>query len=249
MSGTDDRDARGPAPRGPEQLRVLAWNLWELRGDIPTVLETLEDLAPDVLLMQEAPRLFLPGTRLRRFARQAGLEVLVGGFGGRGLAILAPQRTARRAVRRGMHPVRQQLTDLNSTYPRGVAAVRLAAPGGEVVLSSIHFALQEPNRIAHARHVEQLVRGAGCPVVAGGDLNETADGPARRLLEPVLTDPAAQTEWTFPAARPQRRIDAVLVSRGVRVHQACAVTATARVDRARLRTASDHLPTLLDISL
>lgn len=231
-------------------LRVVAWNLWELRGDLDAVTDTLADLDPDILLMQEAPRLVLPGTRLRLFARRIGLEILVGGFGGRGLAILAPRRTAQHVLRRGMHPVRQQISDLNSTYPRGVAAVRLQLPGGgHCVVSSIHFALQEPNRIAHARHLAALVRGAGCPVIAGGDLNETADGPARQLLDPLLHDPAEQSHWTFPAQRPQRRIDAVLVTDGVQVHQARAVTATRRVDQQRLRKASDHLPTLLDLSL
>ena len=87
------------------------------------------------------------------------------------------------------------------------------------------------------------------PVIVGGDLNETADGPARQLLEGVVRDPADQSEHTFPAAGPVRRIDAVLVGDGVRVRQARAVRSTARVSEERLAHASDHLPTLLDVSL
>src|SRR5699024_6525915 len=99
--------------------------------------------------------------------------------------------------------VAQTVSDLNSTYPRGVAAVRLSIPGGgAVVIASTHLALQQDNRMRHAEHLAALVRGAGAPVLVGGDLNETADGAARRFLAPLLGDPAAVSEHTFPAASP-----------------------------------------------
>jgi endonuclease/exonuclease/phosphatase family metal-dependent hydrolase len=235
---------------GSWDLRILAWNLWELRGDLHALIEAVEDLAPDVLLVQEAPRFVLPSARLAWFARRIGRRVLVGGAGGRGLALLATEEVAAQVIRRGMHPVAQELSDLNSTYPRGVAAVRLSVPGGgAVVVSSIHFALQEDNRLRHAEHLAALVRAAGAPVIVGGDLNETAEGAARTLLAPLVRDPAEQSEHTFPAAGPVRRIDAVLVSERVRVREARAVRSTARVSEERLAGASDHLPTLLDVSL
>ncbi|PMC75162.1 endonuclease/exonuclease/phosphatase family protein [Brachybacterium sp. UMB0905] len=232
-------------------LRVMAWNLWELRGDIPAVTAAIEDLDPDVLLVQEAPRLVLPGLRLARFARQVDRRVLVGGgLSGRGLAVLATEAVAAQVIRRGAHPVAQTLSDLNSTYPRGVAAVRLSVPGGgAVVVSSTHLALQEDNRMRHAEHIAALVRGAGAPVIIGGDLNETAQGAARSFLQPLLRDPAAQSEHTFPAKAPTRRIDAILVTEGVRVRESRAVRETRTVSAERLAAASDHLPTLLDVTL
>lgn len=232
------------------EMRICSWNLWELRGDLAALTEAVRDLDPDVLLVQEAPRFVLPSTRLRWFARQAGMQILVGGRGGRGLAILATESIAARVIRSGAHPVTQQLSDLNSTYPRGVAAVRISIPGGgAVVLSSIHFALQQANRLAHAEHMKALISSAGAPVIVGGDLNETADGPARQLLDSLVHDPAGSDQHTFPAASPSRRIDAILVSEGVQVREARAVHSTATVDEARLAGASDHLPTLLDVSL
>src|SRR5690625_5963237 len=65
-------------------LRIVAWNLWELRGDQRALVETLQDLAPDVLLVQESPRFVLPGMRLDRLARHLERRVLLGGAGGRG---------------------------------------------------------------------------------------------------------------------------------------------------------------------
>lgn len=245
--------ATGTQPAGPGRswdLRIMAWNLWELRGDLHALIETVQDLQPDVLLVQEAPRFALPTARLRWFAECVERRILVGGAGGRGLAILATDEVAAQVIRRGMHPVAQTVTDLNSTYPRGVAAVRLSVPdGGAVMVASTHLALQEDNRRHHAEHLAALVRGAGAPVILGGDLNETADGAARRFLASLLSDPAQADEHTFPAAAPARRIDAILVSEGVRVRQARAVHWTERVGQERLSGASDHLPTLLDVSL
>lgn len=234
----------------PWNLRILAWNLWELRGDLSALIEAVQDLQPDVLLLQEAPRFVLPTARLRWFARQIDRRILLGGAGGRGLAILATDEVAAQVIRRGAHPVAQTVSDLNSTYPRGVAAVRLSVPGGgAVLLVSTHLALQEDNRMRHAEHLAALVRSAGAPVIVGGDLNETATGTARSFLAPLLIDPADQTEHTFPAASPTRRIDAILTTAGVSVQEARAVRATVRVSAERLSGASDHLPTLLSVSL
>lgn len=231
-------------------LRIVGLNLWGLRGDLRDLVEALQDLAPDVLLVQESPRFVLPTMRLDRLARHLDRRVLLGGAGSRGLAIMATHAVAAQTIRRGAHPVAQQITDLDSTYPRGVAAARLSVPGGgAVVLCSTHLALQEHHRLAHAEHLSALVRGAGAPVIVGGDLNETADGAARRYLEPVLADPGDASEHTFPAAAPTRRIDAILTTPGMRVRAAGAVTSTRRVDAPRLAAVSDHLPTLLDVTL
>ena len=114
-------------------LRILSWNICELRGDLPALIEATQDLDADVLLIQEAPRFVLPQARLDWFARRIDRQILVGGRFGRGLAILARPEVARQVIRRGMHPVSQQITDRYATYPRGVAAVRLSVPGGGAV--------------------------------------------------------------------------------------------------------------------
>lgn len=239
-----------PGPFAQRRLRIVSWNICELRGDLPALIEAIGDLAPDLLLVQEAPRLVLPQARLDWFARRIDRRILVGGRFGRGLAILASQEVARQVIRRGMHPVAQRITDGKSTYPRGVAAVRLSVPGGgEVVVSDIHFALQEENRLAHARHAVQLIAGAGAPVVIGGDLNEVATGPARSLLAQVARDPADPSEWTFPARTPRRRIDALYVTEGLEVLRAQRVRETEHVSAERFREASDHLPTLLEVRI
>ena len=71
------------------------------------LIEAVQDLQPDVLLLQEAPRFVLPTARLRWFARQIDRRILLGGAGGRGLAILATDEVAAQVIRRGAHPVAQ----------------------------------------------------------------------------------------------------------------------------------------------
>lgn len=232
-------------------LRILSWNICELRGDLDALSTAIREIAPDIMLVQEAPRFVLPQLRLQLFARRIGLRILVGGRFGRGLAILATEEVARQVIRRGMQPVAQRIVDANSTYPRGVAAVRLSLGAGEeLVVSCIHFALQEPNRMVHARRAVELVRGAGAPVVIGGDLNEVGSGPARSLLATVARDPGDDaTQWTFPARKPQRRIDAIYVTEGVRVVSEDRLTRSATVPPERFREATDHLPVLLEISV
>lgn len=237
------------APR--TTLRVLSWNVCELRGDVDALCAAIREIAPDVMLMQEAPRLVLPQLRLERFARGIDRRILVGGRFGRGLAILGTDDVARQVIRRGMHKVAQRLTDRKAVYPRGVAAVRLfLGDGSELVVSCIHFALQEPNRVAHAHHVAGLVRTADAPVIVGGDLNEVGSGPARSLLGEVARDPGDDaTQWTFPARSPKRRIDAIYATPGVDVVSEHRVTETPSVPAERFREASDHLPMLLEVRL
>lgn len=241
-----------PGPSTPVRtLRILSWNLCELRGDLSALVSALGDIAPDLLLVQEAPRLVLPQARLAAFARRIDRRVLIGGRGGGGLAILATTEIARQVVRAGRHRVHQRISDANSLYPRGVAAVRLSLGWGhELVVACTHLALQEDNRIAHARHLQALLRGAGAPVVIGGDLNEAGDGPARNLLAQVAHDVDDDAEGgTFPASRPRHRIDAFYVTDGVHVTGAGPLIRSASVSAERLREASDHLPVLLEIEV
>lgn len=232
----------GCAAAAGEPLRVLSWNLWELRGDLRALVDVVRDLDPDVLLVQEAPRFVLPRARLRWLAGELGMRVLLHQ---RGMALLAAPDAAAQVIRRGRRDAPGQKP---SVYPRGVAAARLSLPGGgEVVVAGTHLALDPEGRLRHARHLCDLVRGAGAPVILGGDLNETAAEPAVAELTRELSDPAAEEDApTFPASRPRRRIDMILASRELRARSGV-VTSTPGVSAERLAGASDHLPVLCTV--
>lgn len=232
-------------------LRVMTWNVRGLRDDTRALIDAVRDLAPDLLLLQESPQVILPTARLRWLAGRMGLRVLLGGRLARGLAILATEEVAGQVLRRGLVPVPQRITDANSVFPRGIAAVRLSVPGGgDLVVADLHLALDEEHRRVHVHRLLGLAAGAGAAVVVGGDLNERPEAAAWSALAEVLEDPAAAAgEPTFPARRPGARIDAILTGPGILCRAAGPVTSTARVPRERLVGATDHLPVLADLTI
>jgi len=131
--------------------------------------------------------------------------------------------------------------------------------GQRVVIGSVHMSLDRRERLAHTAelldHVAVLQRDYGAEhVVLGGDLNEPPDGPTwRALAAGGLHDAWAQApgssrggENTFPAAMPERRIDAVLVSSGVQMAWAGVPDEVAAGEYA---AASDHRPVLAELTL
>src|SRR5690625_1315964 len=115
--------------------------------------------------------------------------------------------------------------------------------------------LLDPSRAAGAQSTDprRAPLGAGAQRRGAGDPGWGSQRDRRRrgaaLPRTVLTDPAEQSEHTFPATDPRRRIDAILTTPGMQVRAAGTVTSTRRVDAERLAGASDHLPTLLDVTV
>ena len=83
------------------------------------------------------------------------------------------------------------------------------------------------------------------PLVLAGDFNDFPPGPVTRTLANRLTDVGARlaARATFPSRRPLLRLDRVYASRAVTVE-------TAKVVRSPLlRSASDHLPVVVDLEV
>ncbi|WP_231928296.1 endonuclease/exonuclease/phosphatase family protein [Devriesea agamarum] len=260
-------------------MRVVSWNIRDLRDDSAAVRDVINDLAPDLLMLQEAPRLLAPRARLRWLARSTNLDIALAGGWHWGLAILTSASLRDAVQARSLTPEPLNWGDVSTLYLRATAAVRLMIPGvGPLVAATTHFSLHEHVRLAHAHRIRGWASGCGMPVILGGDFNEAVDGPALRLLagegmpqtdsaglfdpdcsgqgDPLapactLRDPLDGNDpkmWTYPALGPVRRIDALLVTPSIPVVHAQVVRSTPSVTVERLQTASDHLPTLLDIA-
>ena len=237
-------------------LRVLSYNVRELADDTAALARVLRAAAPDVVCLQEAPTRLLTAPRLGALAAATGLQVAATGRAGAGAALLVSERVRveRAAVRalpvplvRRWRPVRR----------RGCAEalVRVRADGGwsaPVGVRSVHLGLDAGERLDHCRRLADLddaggslPAAAGDRIVVAGDLNEPPDGPAQRFLRARLADPlgAGPHPPTFPARRPRRRIDAVLVGPGLRVVDAGAVEAP----EEDLAAATDHRPVRADL--
>jgi endonuclease/exonuclease/phosphatase family metal-dependent hydrolase len=217
------------------ELRVLTYNVRALRDDAAAVSRIIRECDPDVVCVQEAPRLLRWRSRCARLARESGLLYVGGGGTTGGAALLVSMRVDVDDVHEVLLSRRPRL------HRRGVTRATLHRAGGPdlVTVASVHLGLDADERQAHAREVVALLDDAPGPVVVAGDLNERPGRPAWTVLaEGGLSDLGPGNGPTFPAVLPEKRIDAVLGGSDVEVleHRVVQTTETAR--------ASDHLPVL-----
>ncbi|WP_258725977.1 endonuclease/exonuclease/phosphatase family protein [Cellulomonas sp. NS3] len=247
-------------------LRVMTYNLKGLKLDAAAAAAVVRAADPDVVGVQEPPRGPLGRWRLRRFARDAGLRVVVGHGGARTTALLVSPRAGRvedaRAVRLPWFGARERRT---AWTRRGYA---LATVDGVRVVS-VHLSLDRLERARHLGRILAEVEATPGPCVVVGDLNEQPGGETWGRLGALLRDAhvaaahddggeapgpggvagrgsgsvAGEPARTFSAVRPRRRIDAVLASADL-------VPRGARVpDDDAARRASDHLPIVAELEL
>lgn len=229
--------------RAAHVLRVMTYNLHDLRDDRAAAARVVRAVDPDVLCLQEVPRRLTTELRLPPFARACGLR-----WGGRrlgtgGTAVLTGPRVVVHGSRRGRLPVR--FPDRTRGY--AVATVSLPGDGSETAASapvdvvSIHLGLRAPERV---RHAATLLATLPARAVVAGDLNEGADGAAHRLVAARLPV-VSSGEPTFPADRPTAVIDVVFASPGL----ARVTGAAVDVSERDLASGSDHRPVWVDLDL
>ena len=218
----------------------MSYNVLRLTVDPVAAAAVVRAADPDVLGVQEPPRAPWGRAKLRRFARDAGMRVVVAGKGARTTALLASPRVlpaddveVLRLRWFGSRLVRRWWAR------RGVVLARV----GGVHIVVVHLALDPAERLRHTDQILDRLRSRTGPVVLVGDLNEPPSGPVWARFAPGLVDADPQGGLTFPAARPQHRIDAVLVSRDVVVGD------VAVLDGPQARRGSDHLPLVADLAL
>ncbi len=185
-------------------------------------------MRPDIAVLQEAPRLLLWRTSRRRLARAAGLRLVTHGRAGGNALLVAP------AV--------EVLSTWSEDFPkrphlhrRSTVGVVLAYDGRELAVAGSHLDLDADARRDTARRVRAAAPPA-MPLVLGVDVNEQPGGDAWTLLAAGLVDAGGQP--TFPAGRPTRRLDALLVDPALTVVS----------HRAEPTSASDHLPVVVDVA-
>ncbi|MFJ4003474.1 endonuclease/exonuclease/phosphatase family protein [Streptomyces sp. NPDC090023] len=233
---------------GSAIIRVLSYNVRSLRDDTDALARVINACAPDVLLLQEAPRFFRWRKKLARLAKATNLVYLTGGAPAAGPAILCSLRATVERTEDLLLPLTP------GQHRRGLATAVVRFGRARVGLVCCHLGLQKAERQAQSGLLLDRLAALGVDhAVIGGDLNEGPAGPAFTLLAEALQDAATVTPWggtdTFPAEAPARRIDAVLATRGIEV-LACGVpTDLPGVTGSDLRAATDHLPVLAALSI
>lgn len=230
------------APSTGPRLRVVSYNVHTLRDDRAALAAVVRELAPDVLLVQEAPRRFRWRQRCADLARAFGLVVAVGGQPACGNLILTGLRvrvTETWCVRFPLTPGR---------HLRGAAFARCAVGGTDpvrFVAAGSHLGTDPSERPGHARRLADALARVDDPVVVGADLNDEPGSPSWEAIADGRIDvgegTGAGTAPAAPRAGPRRRIDTVFIDPG------WAVLSYAVPDTPDVRRASDHLPVVVDL--
>ena len=232
-------------------LRVVSYNIHSQRDDPEALVGVVRGLAPDVLLVQEAPRRFRWRHKCSELARSFGLYVAEGGLPALGNLVLTDLRVQigrSRCVRFPLTPGR---------HMRGAALVECAVAGVPFAVVGTHLGTDAGERPAHARLLRAALADLRGPVIVGADLNDEPGGPAWSVLAGGLVDAAAAVAVpagggpgvavrpvpTYSCADPRRRIDAIFTDPRI------AVEAYRVVDTPAARRASDHFPVVADLRL
>lgn len=230
-------------PDGSAVIRVLSYNIRSMRDDTDALARVITACAPDLVLVQEAPRFFRWRKKLARLAAASGQVVLTGGATAAGPAILCSLRATVERTEDVLLPLTPGL------HRRGFATAVVRFGATRLGVLSCHLSLQRDER--HEQGGLLLDRLAGLGVehaVAGGDLNEGPDGRTFRRLAETLQDCRATAPWggefTSTPADPRRRIDAVFATKGIEVLGCGVPVDQPGVREADLRAATDHLPVL-----
>lgn len=221
-------------------LRVLSYNIHSSKDDLAALARVVREIAPDVMIVQEAPRRFRWRQKCADLARSFDLVVAGGGLPALGNLIL----TSLRVRAREAWPVQYPLTP--GRHMRGAQFVRCTVGRTGLIVAGSHLSIDAAERPAQATLLKKYLNEADEPVVFGGDLNENSGGAAWRTLADGLVDAAvavrADARPTFPAGAPRERFDVVLVD------PRWTVAGYDLVSTPDALAASDHLPLVVDLT-
>ncbi|MER5751162.1 endonuclease/exonuclease/phosphatase family protein [Streptomyces sp. NPDC002088] len=230
-------------PDGSAVIRVLSYNIRSMRDDTAALARVIGACAPDLVLVQEAPRFFRWRKKLARLAAASGQVIVSGGGTAAGPAILSSLRATVERTEDVLLPLTPGL------HRRGFSTAVVRFGRARLGVLSCHLSLQQDERYGQGGMLLDRLAGLGVEhVIAGGDLNERPAGRTFRRLAEGLQDCWATAPWggeyTSTPTDPHQRIDALFATRGVEV-LGCGVPAgQPGVTDADLRAATDHLPVL-----
>ncbi|MFJ3301817.1 endonuclease/exonuclease/phosphatase family protein [Streptomyces sp. NPDC086549] len=230
-------------PDGSAVIRVLGYNIRSMRDDTDALARVITACAPDLVLVQEAPRFFRWRKKLARLAAASGQVILTGGATAAGPAILCSLRATVERTEDVLLPLTPGL------HRRGFATAVVRFGGARLGVLSCHLSLQKDERYEQAGMLLDRLAGMGVEhAVAGGDLNERPDGRTFRRLTEGLQDCRATAPWggeyTSTPVHPHQRIDAIFATKGIEVLGCGVPLGHPGVTEAALRAATDHLPVL-----
>ncbi|MFM9367421.1 endonuclease/exonuclease/phosphatase family protein [Streptomyces sp. Da 82-17] len=230
-------------PDGSAVIRVLSYNIRSMRDDTDALARVIAACAPDLVLIQEAPRFFRWRKKLAKLAAASDLVILSGGATAAGPALLCSLRATVERTEDVLLPLTPGL------HRRGFATAVVRFGGARLGVLSCHLSLQKDERYEQGGMLLDRLAALGTEhAVAGGDLNDRPNGRTFRRLATALQDCWAVKPWggeyTSIPTDPHQRIDAIFATPGVEVLGCGVPSEHEGVSEADLRAATDHLPVL-----
>jgi endonuclease/exonuclease/phosphatase family metal-dependent hydrolase len=253
LGGAGEAPKAAPPQRDPRTLRVMTFNIhigvgMDKQRDLARIANVIKAADVDVVALQEVDvRTRRSGTDVDQLAELAKLTGMHGRFGkGRdfdggeyGQAILSRRPIKDLVVHKlPGDSVQEERVALFAT-------IEQPAPLPELLFVGTHIHhVGENYRLPQAREINRLLKDAMSKptpaVLLLGDLNAKPDGQVMTLMRELWEDPTADAGMTFPADKPDRKIDYVLLPKG---HKWTVVSAKV-VDEP---VASDHRPVVVEL--
>lgn len=212
------------AARAAEEagLRVVCWNIRHGQGmdgkhDLERIAARINELEPDVVILQEVDNRCKRSGSVDQAEEIGKLTALKHAFGKAidfnggeyGQAILSRYPLAEPKV----HPLP------GGGEQRIAFSAQIETPMGAVIVASVHLDYQNPDtQLLQAQTVSStLLAESSLPVILAGDFNAVATSPTLEVFAqaPWEIVPKAGATNTFPADKPDREIDFIVV-RGLR---------------------------------
>ena len=223
------------------KIRVMSYNIHSSRDDLRALASVVRSEAPDVVLVQEAPRRFRWRGKNARLARQWGMLHSGGGLWALGNSAFSTLRVGIRETWNVQFPLTP------GRHMRGAVFVRCTVGRSRFVAVGTHLSLDATERVAQAQMLKEHLAKLDEPYLVAGDLNEEPGGGGWRTLADGLVDAADHKDcgeqFTYSCASPRRRIDGVFVDPRIDILD------YRLIDSPQARAASDHFPLVVDLAL
>jgi endonuclease/exonuclease/phosphatase family metal-dependent hydrolase len=223
------------------RVRILGYNIHSSKDDLSALASVVRSAAPDVAILQEAPRRFRWRQKCANLARAFDLIVAAGGLPSLGNLVLTNLRVQVRETWCVQYPLTP------GRHMRGAVFAECTVGRVPFTVSGSHLSIDATERAGQAIALKKQMAEVTQPLIFAGDLNENSGGAAWRTVADGLVDAAVACDChdrpTFSCANPTDRIDVVLVDPRI------SVVNYDVLDSPAARAASDHFPLIVDLEL
>ena len=156
------------------RLRILGYNIHSSKDDLSALASVVRSVAPDVAILQEAPRRFRWRQKCADLARSFDLIVAAGGLPSLGNLLLTNLRVRVRQSWCIQYPLTP------GRHMRGAVLAECSVGGLKFGVAGSHLSIDATERASQAITLKKHLAEMAYPVIFAGDLNENSGGEIGR---------------------------------------------------------------------